>query len=106
MKSSIKTGILNAALVWGIMILTAALMPALAAVPELINFQGKLTDSSDKAVTSVVPMVFKFYTTATGGSPIWTETQAVTPDNEGVYSVMLGEVALRYKLLHRLLAWS
>ena len=93
MKSSIKTGILNAALVWGIMILTAALMPALAAVPELINFQGKLTDSSDKAVTSVVPMVFKFYTTATGGSPIWTETQAVTPDNEGVYSVMLGEVA-------------
>ena len=93
MKSSIKTGILNAALVWGIMILTAASMPVLAAVPELINFQGKLTDLSDKAVTSVVPMVFKLYATATGGSPIWTETQAVTPDNEGVYSVMLGEVA-------------
>ena len=93
MKSnSMKTGICGAALAGLFMIVTAAVTPALAAVPGLINFQGKLADSNGKAVTGVVPMVFKFYTTASGGSPAWTEIQNVTPDNYGIYSVMLGEV--------------
>ena len=74
------------------MISPFAAMPALAAVPELINFQGKLTNSTSKAVTTVVPMVFKFYTAAAGGSAVWTETRSVTPDSDGIYSVQLGEV--------------
>ena len=67
-------------------------VPAGAAVPELINFQGKLTDSAGAAVTSSVPMAFKFYAAASGGSPVWAETQNVTPDSGGIYSVMLGIV--------------
>jgi hypothetical protein len=61
-----------------------------AAVPRLINFQGKLSDSGGGAVTSPVSMVYKIYTAASGGAPVWTETQTVTPDASGVYSVMLG----------------
>ena len=63
-----------------------------AAIPRLINFQGKLSDSGGTAVTSAVPMVFKIYPVASGGAPAWTETQTVTPDASGVYSVMLGTV--------------
>ena len=91
MKSDLKTISSEAALAV-LLLLTGAATPALAAVPELINFQGKLTDSAGTAITSSVPMVFKFYADASGGSPLWTETQNVTPDSSGIYSVMLGIV--------------
>lgn len=89
MKNSNIAGIPAAALAGLLMLLTAA-DTARAAVPGLINFQGKLTDPAGKAVTAVVPMKFKLYTAAAGGVPLWTEIQNVTPDNYGVYSVMLG----------------
>jgi protein-S-isoprenylcysteine O-methyltransferase Ste14 len=61
-----------------------------------INYQGKLTDASNVAVTNgSYTMVFKLYTTATGGSPIWTETRnganKVTVTS-GLFSVMLGSI--------------
>lgn len=90
MKSRIKTGFFSAAVAALFMVLTLAANPARAAVPELVNFQGKLTDSAGTPVTTSVPMVFKFYTTATGGSLVWTETQDVIPDLTGLYSVLLG----------------
>ena len=92
MKSSIKTGIFNAMMAGALLISAGAAVPALAAVPELINFQGKLTDASGKAVTTAVHIVFSFYTAAANGTPVWTEAQTVTPDDSGVYSVLLGEV--------------
>ena len=42
-------------------------------------------------MNETVAMVFSFYLDATGGSPIWYETQNVTV-NKGVYNVSLGEV--------------
>jgi len=92
MKRSMKTKILNTALSGLFLMLTGSAVPSGAAVPELINFQGKLADSGGKPITSAVPMVFKLYQGATGGSPVWTETRSVTPDIFGIYSVMLGEV--------------
>jgi len=87
-----------------IMKITSVLRPALvalllfsagaeAAVPRLINFQGKLSGSGGEAVTTPVSMDFNIYTAASGGAPVWTETQTVTPDASGVYSVMLGAAA-------------
>lgn len=90
MKSRIQTGILNTARAALFTVLIFAADSARAAVPELINFQGKLTDSAGTAITVSVPMVFKFYTTATGGSLVWTENQDVVPDDTGLYSVLLG----------------
>ncbi len=84
--------ILKAARAGLLIILAALVTPAWAAVPELINFQGKLTDASGKAVTNAVPMVFRLYTSASGVISSWTETQIVTPDSYGIYSVQLGEV--------------
>jgi len=91
MKSNVKTISSGAALAV-LLLLAGSATPALAAVPELINFQGKLTDSAGTAITSSVPMLFKFYADASGGSPLWAETQNVTPDSNGIYSVMLGIV--------------
>ncbi|MFW5853572.1 MAG: hypothetical protein ACOCU8_03050, partial [Patescibacteria group bacterium] len=69
---------------------------ALAAPNLQINYQGRLTDGSDTAVTDGdYGMVFRLYTTASGGSPIWEEeltgANEVTVAN-GLFSVMLGEV--------------
>gem|GEM_PF-6413442 len=87
-----KNAVFNAVTA-GMFVLLSPAAPTLAAVPELINFQGKLTDPGDNAVTSAVSMVFKFYTASAGGAPVWTETQTVTPDKNGIYSVILGEVS-------------
>ncbi len=92
MKNNIKAMILKATSAGLLIILGALFTPVRAAVPELINFQGKLTDASGKAVTNAVPMVFRLYTSANGAMPSWTETQSVTPDSYGIYSVQLGEV--------------
>jgi len=92
MKNNTKTMILKAARAGLLVILAALVTPAWAGVPELINFQGKLTDAKGKAITDAVPMVFKLYTSASGGVSSWTETQSVTPDSYGIYSVQLGEV--------------
>lgn len=92
MKNSKKIIILRTALAGLGMLLTFAAAPARAAAPELISFQGKLTDSANKAVTSVVSMVFKLYAAGTGGAAVWTENQNVTPDENGIYNVLLGTV--------------
>ena len=81
---------LNRALLILFITLKAAAAPALGAVPELINFQGKLTNSAGNPVTAVVPMVFRLYTAADSATPVWTESQDVSPDAYGIYSVLLG----------------
>lgn len=93
MKGRIRTAGLNRALTGAfITLLFAFSMSVRAAVPDIMNFQGKLTDSGGTAVTSTVPMTFKLYTFASGGAAVWTEVQSVTPDINGLYSVHLGEV--------------
>jgi len=47
---------------------------ALAAFNERINYQGKLTNSNNVPVADGdYTIKFNLYTTASGGSPIWTE---------------------------------
>src|ERR1035437_9410099 len=92
MKNSKKTKIFSVALAGLFMLLLFAATPVRATVPEMINFQGKLTDSAGKAITSAVPMVFNLYTTAISPTVVWHETQNVTPDALGIYSVLLGTV--------------
>lgn len=61
-----------------------------AGVPNTLNYQGTLTDSTGKPVTAAAkPVTFKLYTTAMGGTPFWTESQSV-PVNNGQFSAVLG----------------
>lgn len=61
-----------------------------AQVPETINYQGYLTDSSGEPVDGMVGMVFSIYDVDSGGFPLWSEMQNVIVSS-GVYSVNLGE---------------
>jgi hypothetical protein len=47
-------------------------------VPKEINFQSRLSDSAGNPVISTVSVVFSLYSTPSGGTPLWSETQFVT----------------------------
>jgi hypothetical protein len=56
----------------------------------LIRFSGVLKDGEGKPAQGTVGVTFAFYKDQQGGAPLWMETQDVTPDASGRYSVMLG----------------
>lgn len=60
--------------------------------PSTMSYQGYLTDGVGAAVHSMVPLSIEFslYTVESGGSPIWTETLAVTV-TQGLFSAVLGD---------------
>jgi len=63
---------------------------AKSAVPRSINYSGILKNSDGKTVTTVTGVTFLLYKDDQGGAPLWLETQNVTPDRMGHYSVQLG----------------
>jgi len=68
------------------------LIPSLAmAIPQLVNYQGRLTDNLGNPVTGSKSIVFSLYTVSTGGSNVWTETQTVSATN-GIFNVLFGSV--------------
>jgi hypothetical protein len=68
-----------------------AQQPSTTAVPNLINYSGTLhLPSSLKSPAKVVGITFAIYRQQDGGASLWLETQNVTPDSTGRYSVMLG----------------
>jgi len=77
-------------------ILTLLLLTALAlgqaSVPNLINFQGRLTDASGNPVTDGVHAVtFRLFDVPSGGAALWTE--AATPTTSGgLFTHLLGSI--------------
>jgi hypothetical protein len=59
-------------------------------VPPLVKFSGKAVDEQGKPVSGIVGLTFAIYNAQQDGSPLWMETQNVTPDAKGNYSVELG----------------
>jgi len=68
----------------------AALAAANSVVPPVVKFSGVLTDTNNKPVTGTVGVTFSLYQQSQGGAPLWVETQNVSADKTGHYSVMLG----------------
>jgi hypothetical protein len=65
-----------------------------AQTPELITYQGKLTNSTGAPISSATDVIFSLYGAAdsTAGTAIWAETLSVAPDNNGLFTVQLGQV--------------
>ncbi|HUS19678.1 MAG TPA: hypothetical protein VMZ25_08505 [Terriglobales bacterium] len=59
-------------------------------VPRLVKFGGGLKDITGAARTGTVALTFSLYREATGGAPLWQETQNLQLDAQGRYNVMLG----------------
>jgi len=77
-----------------IMGLGCLIAPAQAAVPQVIPYQGQLTDAAGTPVNGVVNITFNLYTTAdpTGGGWIWGETHTGVNVSKGLIKVDLGSV--------------
>ena len=60
------------------------------AVPNLIDYQGKITDDNGNPIASSVSITFTIYDDATGGSNLWDETHASVTPADGLVHVQLG----------------
>ena len=70
----------------------ASQMPARAAVPETVGFQGRLSDTGGDPITDALPITFSLYTVETDGTAIWSETHTAVTVEDGLFSVLLGSV--------------
>jgi hypothetical protein len=57
-------------------------------IPQQIRFSGTLPNRTGDTVEAV----FRIYSNAEGGEPLWTETQTISVTQDGSYSVFLGAV--------------
>ena len=62
------------------------------AVPQQIDYQGKLTDSAGTPFDGATSMVFRIWNHVSAGSVVWVETQAVVNVESGLFHVNLGAV--------------
>jgi hypothetical protein len=63
---------------------------AATAVPPMIPYSGTARDRPGNALTGEETVAFLIYKDEQGGEPLFTETQTVTPDPSGHYTVQLG----------------
>ena len=62
--------------------------------PGLISYQGRLTNAGGTPITSEVNVTFTFWDAETDGNQLgsgFSDTDAVTPDSNGVYSSLIGD---------------
>ena len=76
------------------LIMALALTPTVfAAIPHLMNYQGKATDKSGMPLNGTYNLTFRIYNSETGGTLKWSETQPNIPISNGIFQVQLGSVA-------------
>ena len=76
-------------LMWVRQSVSAARLSA-TSIPQLINYQGRLTDAAGNPLTGTYSMTFRLYK---DGAVCWNETQDVTV-TYGVFNILLGNSAL------------
>jgi hypothetical protein len=64
--------------------------PASSTVPLSIRYSGTATDAQGKHPSGTVGAAFALYKDEQGGAALWLETQNVTADSSGHYTVQLG----------------
>ncbi len=77
-----------------VLIMVLALWSATArgAVPQLVNYQGYLTDPAGNPLDTTVAMTFTLYDDQASGTQLWTETQPSCTVRAGLFAVRLGSV--------------
>lgn len=75
------------------LVVCAVALTASAAVPPMINYQGKLMQPSGVPVPdNTYSMTFAIYGVPTGGTALWSETNPSVQVKGGLFSVLLGSV--------------
>jgi len=60
-------------------------------VPQYLGYSGRLTDSSNSALTDSYDMTFRIYDALSGGNLLWTEVQSAVSVSSGYFDVNLGD---------------
>lgn len=78
-----------------------------AAVPNLINYQGLVTDTAGEPLDGTYSMTFKIWTSSTGGTIRWQEVHSSVNVTEGLFAVSLGSqgTPLTESVLNTSQAW-
>ncbi len=80
-------------IIWGMFLLLIAGVVLAQGVPQLINFQGRLTDDAGLPIDGPVEMRFRLLDADTlSASVLWSETHASVSVNNGIYHLILGSV--------------
>ena len=61
-----------------------------AVVPRLVNYSGKALDAAGKPLSGIAGVTFAIYKDQYEGSPLWLETQNVTANSKGNFTIQLG----------------
>jgi len=72
------------------MILILVASPALADVPQMVNYQGRLSDSGGQPIDTIVEMTFSICLDSMGIYSIWSETHDSVNITNGLFNVRLG----------------
>jgi hypothetical protein len=75
---------------WLIAVLLLGTAISLQGVPNIVNFQGTLTDTMGTPITGTQSMQFYLYEDSTGGIPLWAETHSSVEVTDGLFRVQLG----------------
>ncbi len=76
-------------LLTGIILIFACSLMNVYAAPDLVNYQGKLTDNNGYPLDGTYGIVFKIYDVVTGGTEIWTQTINPVTVTHGHFNVIL-----------------
>ena len=65
-----------------------------AAVPQLIHYQGRLTEANQAPLAGAHTVTLRIYDAETGGTALWQETHPITltSQDRGIFSVLLGSL--------------
>ena len=63
-----------------------------AQVPRLINYQGRLTDSSNKPLEGAYNLTFRIYDAEIAGNLLWEEVHPGVVVEKGIFSILLGSI--------------
>ena len=72
------------------------LVQIVTAIPNSINIQGKLTDSSGSLQAGTFNFSFKIYDSFTGGNKLYESNVTATTDARGVYDVILNNINISF----------
>ena len=61
-------------------------------VPQMINYQGRFTDTAGDPVTGTHSIALSIYDVATDGTALWTETHPSVSVDNGIFHVIMGSV--------------
>jgi len=81
-----------AAVIVSALFLAVSASIAQAQVPRLLGYQGRLLRADGTAATGTAAVTFSVFDAASGGTPLWTETQTLGL-SDGYYATFLGLVA-------------